>query len=82
MSINQRKSARSQTLPPKPHNPIPVWVMATLAALWLIVWDLEISFDALAYGVEDMLEYFSRYGKPDFSNLSIELSITHDITKA
>jgi phosphonate transport system permease protein len=57
-------------LPPKPSNPIPVWVMAILAVLWLIVWDLEISFETLAYGVEDMREYFSRYGQPDFSNLS------------
>jgi phosphonate transport system permease protein len=62
-------------LPPKPRNPIPVWAAATLALLWLIVWDLEISFEALAYGVGDMAEYFSRYGQPDFADLSRYLSL-------
>lgn len=77
MSIFDLKSARPQTevLPPKPHNPMPVWVTAALAVIWLIVWDLDISFEALAYGVEDIGEYFSRYGQPDFTNLSRYLAL-------
>jgi len=47
---------------------MPVWVALILAILWLIVRDLEISFQTLAYGIDDMAEYFSRYGRPDFSN--------------
>jgi phosphonate transport system permease protein len=75
MNVHDLNSARSQPLPPKPRNPMPVWVAATLAMLWLIVWDLEISFEALAYGVEDMAEYFGRYGQPDFTNLSRYLAL-------
>ena len=51
-----------QALPPRPHNLFPVWLAAALAALWLIVRDLEISFETLAYGVADMGEYFSSPG--------------------
>jgi phosphonate transport system permease protein len=54
---------------------MPGWVAATLAVLWLIVWDLEISFESLAYGVEDMAEYFGRYRQPDFANLSRYLAL-------
>jgi len=63
------------TLPPKPRNPLPIWVAATLAILWLIIIDLDISFEVLAYGVADMGEYFSRYGQPDFSDLSRYLAL-------
>lgn len=62
-------------LPRKPFNPAPVWLSAWLAVLWLIVIDLDLSFETLAYGVEDMAEYFSRYGSPDFSNLSRYLEL-------
>lgn len=67
--------AQKGTLPPKPRNPMPVWLASALALLWLIVWDLDISFEALVYGVEDMAEYFGRYGSPDFSNLSRYLEL-------
>jgi len=56
-------------LPKKPFNPAPVWLSFWVALLWLIVHDLDLSFETLAYGVEDMAEYFSRYGNPDFSDL-------------
>jgi phosphonate transport system permease protein len=71
MNIRDLKPAapRLDPLPPKPWNPTPVWLAVILAVLWLIVHDLEISFETLAYGVEDMAEYFSRYRQPDFSNL-------------
>lgn len=77
MNIHDLKSAppRARTLPPKPYNPAPLWVAATLAVLWLIVWNLDISFETLAYGVKDMAEYFSRYGQPDFTNLSRYLAL-------
>lgn len=63
------------TLPPRPRNLFPVWLAALLAVLWLIVRDLEISFETLAYGVADMGEYFSRYREPDFSDLSRYLEL-------
>ena len=64
-------------LPKKPFNPTPVWLTAWLALLWLIVVDLELSFDTLLYGVDDIFEYFSRYGSPNFADLSryVELLI-------
>ncbi len=48
---------------------MPVWVALALALLWVMVRDLDISFQTLAYGMDDMAEYFSRYGRPDFSRL-------------
>jgi phosphonate transport system permease protein len=62
--------SRAPSLPPKPRNPLPVWITLVSVVLWLIVWDLDISFKTLAYGVDDMVEYFSRYGSPDFTYLS------------
>ena len=63
-------NALPPSLPPKPRNPLPVWLTLILVLLWLIVWDLDISFETLAYGIDDMAEYFSRYGQPDFTYLS------------
>ena len=57
------------SLPSKPFNPAPVWISAWLAALWFIVFDLELSFETLLYGVNDIFEYFSRYSTPDFSDI-------------
>ena len=62
-------------LPRRPFNPAPVWLSAWLAVLWLIVVDLDLSFETLVYGVEDMAEYFSRYGDPDFADLSRYLEL-------
>jgi len=62
-------------LPPKPRNLFPVWLALLLALMYVIVWDLEISFETLLYGLEDMAEYFGRYGSPDFSNLSRYLEL-------
>lgn len=62
----------AQSLPPLPKKPrdlFPVWLTALVVILYLIVRDLEISFETLAYGITDMGEYFSRYGSPDFSDL-------------
>lgn len=57
-------------LPPKPFNPTPLWLSAWLALLWLIIFDLELSFTTLLYGVQDIIEYFSRYSTPNFAHLS------------
>jgi len=65
----------TNTLPAKPKNLLPLWFSVTLALLWLIVVDLGVEFKDLLYGVEDMAEYLSRYGKPDFSNISSYLSL-------
>lgn len=62
-------------LPAKPRNPFPVWMALAFITLWWIIWDLDISFETLAYGVSDMAEYFSRYGQPDFSELSRYLEL-------
>lgn len=62
-------------LPKKPFNPAPLWLSAALAMCWLIVVDLELSFETLAYGVGDMAEYFGRYRSPDFADLSRYLEL-------
>ena len=62
-------------LPKKPFNPTPVWLSAWLALLWLIVFDLDLSFETLWYGVNDILEYFSRYSTPNFSDISRYLEL-------
>ncbi len=56
-------------LPPKPRDLFPLWLMLILALLWLIIWDLGLDFETLLWGIQDMGEYFSRYGTPDFSEL-------------
>jgi phosphonate transport system permease protein len=60
----------TKLLPPRPRSPVPFWTTLTLVLLWVIVHDLDLSFETLVYGLGDMGEYFSRYGKPDFTDLS------------
>lgn len=62
-------------LPKRPFNPAPVGVTLWLAVLWLIVVDLELDFETLVYGYEDIIEYFGRYTTPDFANLSRYLEL-------
>lgn len=57
-------------LPSKPRELYPVWLIGLLALMWLIVWDLELDFQTLLWGMRDIGEYFGRYGTPDFSQLS------------
>jgi len=59
----------SYVRPKKPWNLIPLWFALWALVLWLIVFKLELSFEMLVYGVNDMVEYFSRYTSPDFSEL-------------
>jgi len=63
------------SLESKPRNFFPVWLSVILIVLWQIVVDLDINFSTLAYGVSDMAEYFSRYGMPDFSEISTYLEL-------
>ena len=62
-------------LPKKPFNPTPVWLSGWLALIWLIIVDLDLSFETLLYGVQDIVEYFSRYSTPDFSDISRYLDL-------
>jgi phosphonate transport system permease protein len=57
-------------LPKKPFNPTPVWISAWFALMWVIIFDLELSFESLLYGIQDIFEYLSRYSRPNFSDLS------------
>jgi phosphonate transport system permease protein len=75
MNLQPNKPLAPQLLPPKPRNLLPLWLGLALLLLWSIVWHLDISFETLAYGVEDMAEYFSRYGQPDFNHLSRYLAL-------
>ncbi|MDP3331089.1 MAG: phosphonate ABC transporter, permease protein PhnE [Methylococcaceae bacterium] len=62
-------------LPSRPRNLFPLWLSLALALLWLIIWDLEVAFQDLVYGIADMGEYFSRYSTPNFSNMSSYLHL-------
>lgn len=66
---------RLAPLPKKPYNPAPIWLSLWVVVIWLIIVDLDLSFQSLVYGFEDIVEYFSRYGNPDFSDLSHYLSL-------
>lgn len=55
-------------LPPKPRGFFPLWAALAIALVWTVVRDLDLSFEALLYGVEDMAEYLGRYTAPDFSD--------------
>ncbi len=62
-------------LPKKPRSYFPVWLSLILALMWGIIIDLELDFETLLYGVEDMGEYLSRYGTPNFSHISRYLEL-------
>jgi len=59
----------SDMRPKKPLNLTPLWFALWAVVLWLIIFKMELSFEMLVYGVSDMVEYFSRYTSPDFSEL-------------
>ena len=75
MNFQHLNSPRGVSFPPKPRNLLPIWLGLTVLVLWLIVRDLDISFETLAYGITDMAEYFSRYGRPEFNHLSRYLAL-------
>jgi phosphonate transport system permease protein len=57
-------------LPRKPFNPTSVWLSGWLALLWIIIVNLDLSFQTLLDGWQDIFEYFSRYGHPNFEDIS------------
>lgn len=59
----------------KPRNYLPLWLCLLAAVLFGIVKDLDISFETLLWGVQDMGEYFSRYGRPDFHEAATYLRL-------
>ncbi|MDT8426656.1 MAG: phosphonate ABC transporter, permease protein PhnE [Methyloprofundus sp.] len=62
-------------LPAKPRNLFPVWASILIALMWVIIIDLELDFEILLYGVEDMGEYLGRYGTPNFAHISRYLEL-------
>lgn len=72
MSMDPRGASR---LPKRPFNRAPVWASALAAVLWLIVVHLDLSFEKLLYGYHDLLEYFGRYTRPDFTDLARYLAL-------
>ncbi len=62
-------------IPPKPFNPAPAFIAVWFAVLWASCLGLDISFTDLLTGMDDMGEYLSRYGTPDFSDLSRYLEL-------
>lgn len=61
--------AETPPLPPRPRSWLPVRAAAALALLYAAGHDLELSFEDLAYGLDDMVEYFGRYSAPDFAGV-------------
>lgn len=55
-------------LPPHPRNLFPLWATGLVGLIWLMGMDLNLSPTMLISGWSDILEYFSRYTSPDFSN--------------
>lgn len=62
-------------LPPKPRGFFPLWAAVGVALVWTAVHDLELSFEALLYGIDDMAEYLGRYRAPDFAGLPKMLTL-------
>ena len=56
-------------LPRKPRSAFPLWLAALIAGFILATRDLDIDYQALAWGASDIGEYLSRFGTPNFSRL-------------
>jgi phosphonate transport system permease protein len=56
-------------LPRKPRSALPLWLAALIAGFTLVTRDLDIDYQALAWGAADIGEYLGRFGTPDFSRL-------------
>jgi len=54
-------------LPTRPKRFSWIWLLFAALVLILIARDLELDFTTLVWGCQDIIEYFSRYGRPDFS---------------
>ncbi|HCS44018.1 MAG TPA: phosphonate ABC transporter, permease protein PhnE [Pseudomonas sp.] len=67
--MSMKLSAAVAALPPRPFNPIPAVIAGVFLIGALFVLHLELSVESLEYALQDIAEYFSRYGQPDFSDL-------------
>jgi phosphonate transport system permease protein len=56
-------------LPRKPRSAFPLWLAALIVGFTLATRDLDIDYQALAWGASDIGEYLSRFGTPNFSRL-------------
>ena len=54
-------------LPTKPRSFAWIWTLFSGLVIALIVADLDINLKTLLWAYQDILEYFSRYSRPDFS---------------
>jgi phosphonate transport system permease protein len=67
-------SAESSSLiPRKPRSRLWLWIALYLGLLWWIAVRLDVTFTSLATVYPDLIEYLSRYGHPDFSELGKQL---------
>jgi len=57
----------SINLPPKPRKFTGFGVLAIAILIALCIRDLDLNFQTVLWGYQDIIEYFSRYGKPDFA---------------
>ncbi|SRR5579883_123429 len=55
------------SLPQKPRNWVPFWLVIWLVLVGLAIFHLDISFKDLFLGFGDVFEYLARYRSPDFS---------------
>jgi phosphonate transport system permease protein len=62
-------------LPPRPARYTWLYLVLWCVSLGWIVYDLELSGEYLATAGADMLEYFSRYSRPDLSELPLYLAL-------
>ncbi len=67
MAVKPLAAQSLPPLPPRPRNLMPIWATALIGVVWLAGVQLDISPKTLIYGWDDIVEYFSRYGHPDFS---------------
>lgn len=63
------KKPGTTLIPKKPRSRLWLWVALYFGFLWWIAVRLDITFASLLTSYPDLVEYFSRYGHPDFSEL-------------
>ena len=63
----------SSLIPAKPRARLWLWIALYLGLLWWIAVRLDVTFTNLTTVYPDLIEYLSRYGHPDFSELRKQL---------
>jgi phosphonate transport system permease protein len=63
------KEQGASLIPKKPQSRLWLWVALYFGLLWWIAVRLDITFENLLTSYPDLIEYLSRYGHPDFSDL-------------